>query len=157
MKILLIETGKTRENTIQKLSQEYHQRIQHYLPFEVKTIPDLKNTKSLSEDAIKQREGDLILREIQPSDHLIVLDENGKQRPSLEFAEHLQNLMNRGLKQVCFTIGGAYGFDPGVYERANEKMSLSRMTFSHQIVRPIFAEQLYRALSILRNEPYHHQ
>lgn len=157
MKILLIETGKTRDTCIQKLVQDYYNRINHYLSFTIKTIPDLKKTRNLSADQVKHKEAELILKEVQTSDHVILLDENGKQRSSMDFADHLQNLMNRGLKQTVFIIGGAYGFDPSVYERANEKIGLSKMTFSHQIIRPIFTEQLYRAFTILRNEPYHHQ
>ncbi|MGB0177531.1 MAG: 23S rRNA (pseudouridine(1915)-N(3))-methyltransferase RlmH [Owenweeksia sp.] len=157
MKILLIETGKTRDINIQNMVQDYYNRINHYLVFTIKTIPDLKNTRNLSTDQVKQKEAEMILKEIQPSDHVVLLDENGRQRTSVDFAGHLQNLMNRGLKQTVFIIGGAYGFDPSVYGRANEKIGLSRMTFSHQIIRPIFTEQLYRAFTILRNEPYHHQ
>ena len=157
MKILLTETGKTKDPSIRKLVQEYDSRINHYLGFSIKTIPDLKNTRNLSPEQVKQREAEQILRDIEPSDHVILLDENGKQRSSVDFADHLQNLMNRGLKQLIFVIGGAYGFDESVYSRANERISLSKMTFSHQMVRVIFTEQLYRASTILRNEPYHHQ
>ena len=157
MKIILIETGKTKDSCIQKLAADYFNRINHYINFEVKTLPDLKNTKNMSSDEVKRKEGELILKGIQNSDYLMLLDENGKTYSSLAFADHLQSILNMGLKQLVFVIGGAYGFDPSVYDRANAKLSLSKMTFSHQIIRPIFAEQLYRAFTILKNEPYHHE
>ncbi|EOZ92054.1 LSU m3Psi1915 methyltransferase RlmH [Indibacter alkaliphilus LW1] len=119
-------------------------------------IPDLKNTKSLDEKSQKEKEGELILKKIQPSDQVILLDEDGKQHSSVGFSELLQKKMNAGLKQLIFVIGGPYGFSEAVYERSDGKISLSKMTFSHQMVRVFFIEQLYRAFTILRNEPYHH-
>lgn len=157
MKIVFLETGKTKDKGIQQLAETYYKRLSHYVNFSLETIPDLKNTKSMDEDEVKRREGELILKKVDSADFLILLDENGKTFSSVQFANQLQQIMNRGLKKIVFVIGGAYGFDDKVYERAQMKISLSKMTFSHQIIRPIFAEQLYRAFTILKNEPYHHQ
>lgn len=157
MQIRLIAIGKTDNPAIQKLTEEYVQRLSHYIRFELEIILDLKNTKSLSIPAQKEKEGELILKKIQPSDDLILLDERGKTFSSLEFSDFLQKKMNSGLKQLIFVIGGPYGFSDAVYARANGKISLSKMTFSHQMIRPFFAEQLYRAFTILSNEPYHHE
>lgn len=118
---------------------------------------DLKKTKNLSETEVKKKEAELILREVLPGDHIVLLDDKGKDYTSLKFADHLQQIMNRGVKRIVFIVGGPYGFDTSVYQKANEKLSLSKMTFSHQIIRAIFAEQLYRAFAILNNEPYHHE
>jgi len=157
MKIVLLQNGKTKDPAVISIAQEYYKRIGKYVPFEEKTIPDLKNTKNLTQQQVKLTEAEKILKEIQPDDLVALLDENGKEYSSLKFANYLQSLMNRGPKRIIFVIGGAYGFADQVYRRADVKISLSRMTFSHQIIRAIFAEQLYRAFSILNNEPYHHQ
>ncbi len=157
MQIRLIAIGKTDNPSIQKLTEEYLQRLGHYIRFELEIIPDLKNTKSLSIPAQKDREGELILKKLHSSDDLILLDERGKTFSSLEYSDFLQKKMNSGLKQLIFVIGGPYGFSDAVYTRANGKISLSKMTFSHQMIRPFFAEQLYRAFTILGNEPYHHE
>ncbi|RIW18500.1 23S rRNA (pseudouridine(1915)-N(3))-methyltransferase RlmH [Algoriphagus lacus] len=157
MQIKLIAIGKTDHPAIQRLIDEYSSRLEHYVRFEFEIIPDLKNTKSLSESAQKEKEGELILKKVQNSDELILLDERGKTFSSVEFSEYLQKKMNSGLRQLIFLIGGPYGFSEAVYSRANGKISLSKMTFSHQMVRPFFIEQLYRGFTILKNEPYHHE
>jgi 23S rRNA (pseudouridine1915-N3)-methyltransferase len=157
MQIKLLTVGKTDNPAIQQLVEEYAGRLTHYIRFELEVIPDLRNTKSLSELIQKEKEGDLILKKIQSSDELILLDERGKSFGSMEFSELVQKKMNSGLKQLVFVIGGPYGFSEAVYQRANAKISISKMTFSHQMIRPFFIEQLYRALTILRNEPYHHE
>ncbi|MBA4301373.1 23S rRNA (pseudouridine1915-N3)-methyltransferase [Algoriphagus alkaliphilus] len=157
MQIKLIAIGKTDHPAIQKLIEEYSTRLGFYIRFEMEVIPDLKNTKSLSEQIQNEKEGDLILKKIQSADELILLDERGKSFSSIEFSEFLQKKMNSGLKQLVLVIGGPYGFSDTVYSRANGKISLSKMTFSHQMIRPFLIEQLYRAFTILRNEPYHHE
>lgn len=157
MKILFLESGKTKESEVASLSSKYYKRIGRYVPFEVKTLAEIKNVNKLSQEQIKEREGELILKELLVGDHVILLDEAGKSFNSIRFANHLQGIMNRGPKRIVFVIGGPYGFSQQVYAKASEKLSLSDMTFSHQIIRPIFAEQLYRAFTILNNEPYHHQ
>lgn len=157
MQIRLIAVGKTDHPAIQTLLDEYIKRLGFYIKFEMEIIPDLKNSKSLSEAAQKEKEGELILKKVQISDELVLLDEQGKQHSSVDFSEYLQKKMNAGLKQLIFVIGGPYGFSESVYQRANGKISLSKMTFSHQMVRVFFTEQLYRAFTILKNEPYHHQ
>jgi 23S rRNA (pseudouridine1915-N3)-methyltransferase len=156
MQIKLLTVGKTDHPAIQQLINEYEGRLTHYIRFELEVIPDLKNTKSLSELVQKEKEGELLLKKVQPSDELILLDERGKSYGSLEFSVVIQKKMNSGLKQLIFIIGGPYGFSEAVYQRANGKISFSKMTFSHQMIRPFFIEQLYRAFTILRNEPYHH-
>jgi 23S rRNA (pseudouridine1915-N3)-methyltransferase len=157
MQIKLITVGKTDNKAIISLIEEYGKRLNFYIKFELEVIPDLKNTKSLSEALQKEKEGELILKNIVPSDELILLDERGKSFSSVEFSEYLQKKMNAGLKQMIFVIGGPYGFSESVYGRANGKLSISKMTFSHQMIRPFFVEQLYRAFTILKNEPYHHE
>lgn len=157
MQIKLLAVGKTDHASIQKLVEEYAKRLGHYVKFDFEILPDIKNAKSLSESVQKEKEGELILKKVQASDDLILLDENGKQFSSVEFSQFLQKKMNSGLKQLIFVIGGPYGFSEAVYQRANGKISLSKMTFSHQMVRVFFIEQLYRSYTILRNEPYHHQ
>jgi 23S rRNA (pseudouridine1915-N3)-methyltransferase len=157
MQIRLIAIGKTDHPAIQKLTEEYFQRLGHYIRFELEIMPDLKNTKSLSIPAQKEKEGEMILKKTHASDDLILLDERGKTLSSLEFSDFLQKKMNSGLKQLVYVIGGPYGFSDAVYARANGKISLSKMTFSHQMIRPFFIEQLYRAFTILKNEPYHHE
>lgn len=157
MQIRLLAIGKTDHAAIQELIDEYSKRLGFYIKFDLEIIPDIKNTKSLSEEMQKEKEGEQILKKLTNSDELVILDEQGKQYSSVDFAEFLQKKMNSGLKQLVFVIGGPYGFSQEVYGRANGKISLSKMTFSHQMVRPFFIEQLYRGYTILRNEPYHHQ
>lgn len=157
MQIKLITIGKTDHKAIQQLIEEYSSRLAHYIRFEFEIIPDLKNSKSLTEHTQKEKEGELILKKVQASDEVILLDERGKSFSSVEFSEFIQKKMNSGLKQLIFVIGGPYGFSKEVYLRANGKISLSKMTFSHQMIRPFFIEQVYRAFTILRNEPYHHE
>lgn len=157
MQIRLIAVGKTDHAAIQTLLEEYSKRLGFYIKFELEIIPDLKNSKNLSEASQKEKEGELILKKVQTSDELVLLDGQGKQYSSVDFSDYLQKKMNAGLKQLIFVIGGPYGFSAEVYQRANGKISLSKMTFSHQMVRVFFVEQLYRAFTILKNEPYHHQ
>ncbi|PNQ72398.1 23S rRNA (pseudouridine(1915)-N(3))-methyltransferase RlmH [Hanstruepera neustonica] len=157
MTIKLIAIGKTDDKELVKLIENYQKRLSHYIQFEFEIIPDLKKAKNLSESQQKQKEGDLILGKLNPSDVLILLDENGKQFDSVAFSQYLQKHMNSGIKQLVFVIGGPYGFSEDVYSRANGKLSLSKMTFSHQMIRLFAIEQLYRAFTILRNEPYHHR
>lgn len=156
MKITLLVVGKTTDSRLQSLIDDYAQRLTHYVPFEIQVIPELRNAKSLSENQIKEQEGIEILRKITPSMDVILLDEHGVERRSIEFADWLQKKMSAG-RDLLFIIGGAYGFSPAVYERANGKLSLSQMTFSHQMIRLLFVEQAYRAMTILRGEPYHHE
>jgi 23S rRNA (pseudouridine1915-N3)-methyltransferase len=156
MKVKLIVIGKTDSKYLIEGIAEYQKRLKHYLPADFIIIPDIKNTKNLSEDQQKKKEGELILGQIQQGDFVVLLDENGKQYSSLEFSKFIQKQMVAGLKNMIFVIGGPYGFSDGVYNRANFKLSLSKLTFSHQMVRLIFWEQLYRAMTILKGEPYHH-
>jgi 23S rRNA (pseudouridine1915-N3)-methyltransferase len=157
MQIKLLALGKTDNKAIQELIDEYTNRLGHYIRFELEVIPDLKHTKSLSETVQKEKEGELILKKLLPTDDLLLLDERGKSYTSLEFSDFLQKKMNSGLRQLVLVIGGPYGFSEEVYTRANGKISLSKMTFSHQMIRPFVVEQLYRAMTIQRNEPYHHE
>ena len=157
MNIELVVVGKTDMKEVEALVTMYTKRINHYVRFAITTIADVRNTKKLSESEQKRLEGEAILRLVAESDHLMLLDEHGMELRSLEFADLLQRRMSAGTKRLVFVIGGPYGFSDAVYQRANSKLSLSRMTFSHQIVRALFAEQLYRAFTILRNEPYHHE
>ncbi len=157
MQIKLLTVGKTDHASILELIKEYESRLSHYIRFELEVIPDLKNTKSLSEASQKEKEGELILKKILTADELILLDERGKSFSSVEFSSLLQKKMNSGLKTLIFVIGGPYGFSEAVYARANGKISISKMTFSHQMIRPFFIEQLYRAFTILKGEPYHHE
>ena len=156
MKITLLVVGKTTDSHIEALIQEYQKRLTHYLPFTLQVIPELKNTKALTSEQQKQAEGELILRTITPATDLILLDEHGKEYRSIEFADYIQKRMSSG-RDVVFVVGGPYGFSDSVYQRANGKISLSKMTFSHQMVRLFFVEQIYRAMTILRGEPYHHE
>lgn len=156
MKITLLVVGKTADSHIEALIQEYQKRLTHYLPFTLQVIPELKNTKALTSEQQKQAEGELILRTITPATDLILLDEHGKEYRSIEFADYIQKRMSSG-RDVVFVVGGPYGFSEAVYQRANGKISLSKMTFSHQMVRLFFVEQIYRAMTILRGEPYHHE
>ena len=156
MRITLLVVGKTTSTQIETLIQEYQKRLMHYLPFALQVIPELRNTKALSPEQQKQAEGELILRAITPNTDLVLLDEHGKEFRSIEFADYVQKRMSSG-RDVVFVVGGPYGFSEAVYQRANGKISLSKMTFSHQMVRLFFVEQLYRAMTILRGEPYHHE
>ncbi|WPY97475.1 23S rRNA (pseudouridine(1915)-N(3))-methyltransferase RlmH [Christiangramia sp. OXR-203] len=157
MTIKLVCVGKTDKRELEDLINIYSERLQHYIKFELDVIPDLKKTKNLDENQQKNKEGDLILSGTQNSDFLVLLDEDGKQYDSVAFSEYIQKRMNTGLKRLIFVIGGPYGFSDAVYTRANGKVSLSKMTFSHQMVRLFATEQLYRAFTILKNEPYHHR
>ncbi|WP_315061003.1 23S rRNA (pseudouridine(1915)-N(3))-methyltransferase RlmH [Capnocytophaga leadbetteri] len=157
MNIKLIAVGKTDNPALQQLISTYEKRLSYYINFELQLLPDIKNSKSLSEEQQKIKEGELILSYVEPSHHLILLDERGKEYTSIAFADELQKKMNTGIKQLTFVIGGPYGFSQAVYQRANSKLALSKLTFSHQMIRLFFVEQLYRAFTILRNEPYHHQ
>ena len=157
MKILVLAIGKTDEQWVQEALLKYSKRLQHYIPFEFELIPDLKNTKNLSEAQQKEKEGALILKMLKPTDIVFLLDEKGKEYRSLEFAKYLQHQMNSSVKRLDFIIGGPYGFSPELYAKAQGKVALSKMTFSHQMIRPFFVEQLYRAMTILKNEPYHHE
>lgn len=157
MKIVFIVVGKTVDTHLQALAADYAKRIGFYVPFEVQMVPDLKNTKNMTESEQKEREGELILKTLQASDFLVLLDERGKEFRSVEFAQYIQDKMLSSCKRLYFLIGGPYGFSEAVYQRSNAKVSLSKMTFSHQMVRVIFLEQLYRAMTILKGEPYHHE
>ncbi|MGB3343901.1 MAG: 23S rRNA (pseudouridine(1915)-N(3))-methyltransferase RlmH [Aequorivita sp.] len=157
MKITLLVIGKTDNNHLLSLMDDYTERLGFYISFEIEIIPDIKNSKNLSESIQKKLEGEEILKRITASESLILLDEKGKMYSSEGFSEFLQKKMNSGLKNLVFVIGGPYGFSEEIYKRANGKISLSSMTFSHQMARLFFIEQLYRAFTILRNEPYHHR
>ena len=157
MKVKFIVVGKTNTTYLVEGELEYEKRLKHYTKFEEIIIPDVKQSGKLSENELKKKEGHLVLGKIENSDHVILLDDKGKSFSSIQFSEFLQQKMNSGLKSLVFVIGGAYGFSNEVYQRANSKLSLSIMTFSHQMVRLIFKEQLYRGFSILRGEKYHHE
>lgn len=157
MKTTLLVVGRTVERHFINAIDDYVQRIRHYLSFEMEVIPELKNTKSLSAEVQKDREGELILKALQPGDVVVLLDEGGREMRSIEFADYVGHKMNTVNRRLVFVIGGPYGFCPKVYAAANEKVSLSRMTFSHQMVRLVFVEQLYRAMTILNGGPYHHE
>lgn len=157
MNIKLLAVGKTDDKNLQALIEEYVKRVSFYVKFDVEIIQDIKNAKNLSVIQQKEKEGSLILSKVSPSDWLILLDEKGKSFSSTQFADFLQKRMNSGIKNLFFVIGGPYGFSDEVYAKANGKISLSSMTFSHQMVRLFFIEQLYRGYTILRNEPYHHE
>lgn len=157
MKVSLLLVGKTVNKHFVELIDEYAGRVKHYIGFEIVTIPELKNTKNLSVDQQKQMEGELILKQLQPGDHVVLLDEHGKEFRSIEFSKYMEQKMLSVNKRLVFVIGGPYGFSQDVYGKANEKISLSKMTFSHQMIRLIFVEQLYRAMTIMKGEPYHHE
>ena len=156
MRVTLITVGKTVVPWVKEGLDDYAARLKHYIPFEIKEIPELKGTSALSESQIKEKEGALILKAAGASE-IILLDEHGKQYRSIEFAEQLRHKLSHASKDISFVIGGAYGFSPEVYAAANGKISLSSMTFNHQMVRTVFAEQLYRAFTIIKGEPYHHE
>ena len=157
MKIVLLVVGKTVESYFIQGIEEYSKRLAHYGPFEIAGIPELRNTKSLSTDQQKEREADFILKSFLPGDYIVLLDEHGKEFTSTQFASYLEKKMSNVAKRLIFVIGGPYGFSQRIYNAAQEKISLSKMTFSHQMIRLIFTEQLYRAMTILNNEPYHHE
>jgi len=157
MKIKLLAIGKTDNTQLIKLIDEYQNRLKHYIKFELEIIADLKNVKKISEIQQKQKEGELILSKLQKTDHLILLDEKGQHFTSIEFSKYLQKKMNMGLKRLVFVIGGPYGFSEAIYKKSIGKIALSKMTFSHQMIRLFIVEQLYRGFSILKNEPYHHE
>lgn len=157
MTIKLLGIGKTDDPALQNLTEVYINRLQFYNKFEFELIPDIKKAKNLNENQQKQKEGELLLNKLIASDFVVLLDEGGKQFTSEAFSEYIQKRLNSGLKQLVFVIGGPYGFSEAVYNRADSTISLSKMTFSHQMVRLFFTEQLYRAFTILKNEPYHHR
>ncbi|MDR1698669.1 MAG: 23S rRNA (pseudouridine(1915)-N(3))-methyltransferase RlmH [Prevotellaceae bacterium] len=156
-KISFLIVGKTTENFVTEAITKYANRLKHYVSFDILVIPELKNTKNMPTDQQKQKEGEAILKSLTDTDEVILLDERGKTFSSIEFAGFLENKIASSAKRLVFVIGGAYGFSESVYNRANEKISLSKMTFSHQIIRLIFMEQLYRAMTIIKGEPYHHE
>ncbi len=157
MKITLLTVGKTDRDWVKQGLEVYVSRMKHYIPFSIVEIPELKNVSSLSKEQIKAREGELILKNIRPTDDVVLLDERGREYSSVELAGIIRDKMNYAGKDIVYVIGGAYGFSEEVYSRANSKLSLSRMTFSHQMVRAIFAEQIYRAFTIIKGEPYDHE
>lgn len=156
MKIILLVTGKTSDARVVSLIEDYQKRLSHYVPFEFVVLPDIKNAKSLSQEQLKSAEGEQMLRYFTPTMDVLLLDEHGHEYRSIEFADFLQRKMTSG-KDLVLVIGGAYGFSQAVYARANGKISFSQMTFSHQMIRIMAIEQIYRAMTILRNEPYHHE
>ncbi len=157
MKVTLLTVGKTNDLSFKNAISEYQKRLKFYISFDIEEIPSLKNTKNLTEDKQKEKEGELILKYLQAEDEVILLDDKGDEFTSKQFATYIEKKASSGLKQLYFVVGGPYGFSQEVYQRANGKVSLSRMTFSHQMVRLVFTEQLYRAMTILRGEPYHHE
>ncbi len=156
MQIKMLCIGKTGKKFLEEGEQEYLKRLRHYLNFEMLVFPDVKQTKNLTEHLIKEKEGELLLNQFSSSDLVFLLDERGKTFSSLKFADFFQDIFNKGVKTVYFVIGGPYGFSDAVYKRANGMISLSTMTFSHQMIRLFFIEQVYRAMTIMKNEPYHH-
>ena len=157
MKVVLLVVGKTTDRHFEAGIAEYASRLSHYLQFSIEVIPELKSTRSLSQGEQKEREAIMIAKALQPSDHVVLLDEHGTERTSMEFAAWMQRKMAMGLRRLVFVVGGPYGFADSVHMLAKEKVSVSRMTFSHQMVRLIFVEQIYRAMTILEGEPYHHE
>ena len=157
MKILLLAIGKTDEDYLITGIKKYVGRLGHYVSFEMKEIPDIRNRKTLSEEQQKTQEAELIKKQLQAGDYVVLLDEHGAERRSVDFATWLQKRMNAGSRRIVFIVGGPYGFDSAIHSLANEEISLSQMTFSHQLIRVLFIEQLYRACTILRGEPYHHE
>jgi 23S rRNA (pseudouridine1915-N3)-methyltransferase len=157
MKIILLSVGKVNDAAYNKLMNAYAKKLTHYIPFEIEIVPDIKHTKNLSEKEQKTLEGKQILKTLQPNDYVILLDAKGKEFTSPEFAHFIEKKGLMGLKRLIFVVGGPYGFSEDMYNRADEKVSLSKMTFTHEMVRLVFMEQLYRAMTILNNEPYHHE
>lgn len=157
MKTVLVVVGKNTDVNIGKLVDEYVGRINHYMPFSIEFVPELKNAKNLSMDQQKEKEAELLQKVFQPGDYIILLDEHGRERRSMEFAQWIQKKMSAGPRRIVFVVGGPYGFAPSIHQMRNEEISLSQMTFSHQMIRLLFVEQIYRAMTILHNEPYHHE
>ncbi len=157
MRITLLVVGRTIDKNIISGIDEYRQRVQHFIPFDIEVIPELKNARKMSEAQQKEQEGELILKSLNNGDHIVLLDEGGKEFRSTEFASWIEHKQNISVKRLIFVVGGPYGFSPKVYSVANEKISLSRMTFSHQMIRLLFVEQLYRAYTIINHMPYHHE
>ena len=157
MKITLMVVGKTTTGYLKPGIDDYTSRLKHYVPFDIQYVQDVKNTRNLSELQQKQNEGRSILASVDKSDYVVLLDEHGREMTSVQFSEYIQKRMSSGARRVVFVLGGPYGFSQEGYDRANEKISLSKMTFSHEMVRVIFAEQIYRAFTILNHEPYHHE
>ncbi len=156
MRITLLQTGKTRDSFILEGVEEFRKRVVRYVPFKIETVPDLKNSRNMSMKEVQEKEGAMILKRVKAGDHVILLDERGKEYHSIGFAEHL-NLLEGRVNHLLFVIGGPYGFSEEVYRRSDEKFSLSRLTFSHQMIRLLFLEQIYRSFTILKGEPYHHE
>lgn len=157
MKTVLVVVGKNTDVNIGKLVDEYVGRINHYMPFSIEVVPELKNAKNLSMDQQKEKEAELLQKVFQPGDYIILLDEHGRERRSVEFAQWILKKMSAGPRRIVFVVGGPYGFAPSIHQMRNEEISLSQMTFSHQMIRLLFVEQIYRAMTILHNEPYHHE
>lgn len=157
MEITLIVIGKTNAKYLIEGLDEYTRRLKHYISYNINILPDIKNTKNLSEEQQKETEGKLILNALKPGDSIVLLDERGKEFSSMQFSDYLQRKMNSGLRRLVFVVGGPYGFSKDVYNKADEKLSLSKMTFSHEMIRLFFTEQIYRAMTIIRGEPYHHE
>ncbi len=157
MKVSLYLIGKTDEGFVKTAVDLFEKRLKHYLPFSIITLPDIKNAGKISQLELKTKEGELLLKQFNNADLVILLDDKGKQFTSVEFAAYFQQQMNSGVKNLCFVIGGAFGFSDAVYARANSKLSLSKMTFTHQMIRILFVEQCYRAMTILKGESYHHE
>lgn len=157
MNIKLVVVGKTEEKYLKEGVDIFEKRLKFYIPYEMIVIPSLKDTKNLSPQMVKEKEGDLILKQVSKYDKLVLFDETGKEFRSLEYSDFLQKQMNAGIKTLCFVVGGAFGFSDEVYKKADQLISISNMTFSHQMIRLLIVEQLYRAFTILRNEPYHNE
>lgn len=157
MKVTFLVVGRTIDKHLTTLINDYAERVKHYVPFEMVVVPELKNTKALSAEQQKERESELLQKQLRPGDHIVLLDEGGREFRSMEFAAYLEKKQAQAARRLVFIMGGPYGFAPAIYALANEKVSLSKMTFSHQMVRLFFVEQLYRAMTILRGEPYHHE
>ncbi len=157
MKTIFLVIGKTTDKRIEQLTDEYIGRISHYMPFRLEVIPELRNAKNLSQEQQKEQEAELIKKSLQPGDYIILLDEHGKERRSIEFAQWMQKRMAASPRRLVFIVGGPYGFAPQIHKMAQEEISLSQMTFSHQMIRLLFVEQIYRAMTILNGEPYHHE
>lgn len=157
MRLLLLVIGKTTDRHVQALIDDYSSRLNHYLPFQLEVIPELRNTRALSPEQQKALEAELIRKQLQAGDHLVLLDEHGAERRSVDFATWMGKRLAAGARRIVFVVGGPYGFDRSIHQLASEEVSLSQMTFSHQLIRVLFVEQLYRACTILRSEPYHHE
>lgn len=157
MKIVLLVVGKTTDRHIEALTADYAGRINHYVPFQMVVVPELRNTRSLTPQQQKQQEAAGIRKALQPADYVVLLDEHGTERRSIDFAAWMEKRIAAGGHRLVFVVGGPYGFDADIYRLAHEQVSLSQMTFSHQMIRLFFAEQIYRAMTIVRGEPYHHE